>query len=153
MTPKIDFVAAVMLSVAALFASVSVAAAETIEVKMLNFDPNDPSKVMVYSPEIVRAQPGDTIRFVSVDAFHNSASIDGMLPDGAESWQSPLSENYEYTVTEEGTYGFICEPHSSLGMAGLILVGDHTVNLEAAKAVQHQGLVQQKFDTLFATIE
>ncbi|MEM1390019.1 MAG: pseudoazurin [Pseudomonadota bacterium] len=153
MTLRFGGTAVLTASVAALLATVSFAAAEVIEVQMLNFDPDDPTKVMVYKPEIVRAQPGDTIRFVSVDAFHNAASIEGMIPAGAEAFESPLSENYEYTVTEEGTYGFLCVPHQAIGMAGLILVGDYTVNLDDAKAVQHQGLVQQKFDTLFAEIE
>lgn len=153
MKPGLDIAAALFLSLATVMAGTASAAAETIEVQMLNFDPEDPSKVMVYQPEIVRAQPGDTIRWVSVDDFHNAASIPGMIPEGAEPWESPLSEDFEYTVTEEGTYGYLCTPHSAVGMVGLILVGDNTVNLEEAKAVEHQGLVKEKFDALFAEID
>ncbi|MEM8852353.1 MAG: pseudoazurin [Pseudomonadota bacterium] len=148
-----DVTAAFLLSVATLFAAASPAIAETIEVQMLNYDRDDPSRVMVFKPEIVRAQPGDTIRWVSVDQFHNTASIAQMLPEGAAPWNSTMSEDFEYTVTQEGTYGYLCTPHSAMGMAGLILVGDHTVNLDAAKAVEHQGLMKDKFDTLFAEIE
>lgn len=153
MSIRTDFIAALALSIFALLASVTLADADVIEIQMLNFDPENPSQVMVYKPEIVRAQPGDTIRWVSVDAFHNAASIPGMIPEGAEPWESPLSEDFEYVVTEEGTYGYLCTPHSAVGMVGLILVGDYTVNLEAAKAVEHQGLVKEKFDALFAEIE
>jgi pseudoazurin len=141
--------AALALSVAA----ATGAAAETVEVEMLNFDREDPSRVMVYKPEIIRIEPGDTVRWVSVDDFHNTASIEGMIPDGAEPWQSPLSEDYEVTFEVEGTYGYICEPHGAIGMVGLVLVGDHTSNLDAAKAVEHIDPVQNKFDDLFADIE
>ncbi|MEM6761896.1 MAG: pseudoazurin [Pseudomonadota bacterium] len=154
MTLRMELTAAAAISIMALVAAVpSAIAGETIEVQILNFDPDDPSKVMVYKPEIVRANVGDTIKFVSVDAFHNAQSIPGMLPEGAEPFESPLSQDYEYVVTQEGTYGFLCLPHSVMGMAGLILVGDHTVNLEDAKAVTHSGAIQTKFDTLFAEIE
>lgn len=154
MTFRMELTAAAALSIMAMVAAVpSAIAGETIEVQMLNFDPDDPTKVMVYKPEIVRANVGDTIKFVSTDAFHNAQSIPGMLPEGAEPFESPLSEDFEYVVTKEGVYGFLCLPHSVMGMAGLILVGDYTANLEDAKAVTHSGMIQTKFDTLFAEIE
>lgn len=144
-----DIPLAIVLSLLA----ASAAAGERVEVKMLNYDRDDPSRVMVYEPEIVRIAPGDTVVWVSVDELHNSQSVDGMIPDGAEPWASPLSEDFEMTFDVEGTYGYICQPHQMLGMAGLVLVGDHTKNLEAAKAVEHQGPLADKFDELFAAIE
>jgi len=142
-----------VLALAALLLGATGAAAETVEVEMLNFDPQDASRVMIFKPEIIRISPGDTVRWLSVDAFHNTASIPGMIPEGAEAWSSPLSEDFEVTFEEEGTYGYICEPHGMIGMVGLVLVGDHTANLEAAKAVEHAGPIQDKFDALFAEIE
>lgn len=152
-TTRTAWHAALPLALAVSFAATASAAAETVEVEMLNFDRNDPSRVMIYEPEIIRIQPGDTVRWVSVDAFHNTASIEGMIPEGAEPWQSPLSEDFEVTFEVEGTYGYICEPHGAIGMVGLVLVGDHTANLEAAKAVEHIEPVRNKFDTLFAEID
>ncbi len=131
----------------------SAAAGERVEVKMLNYDRDDPSRVMVYEPEIVRIEPGDTVVWVSVDDLHNTQSVDGMIPDGAEPWASPLSEDFEMTFEVEGTYGYICQPHQMLGMAGLVLVGDHTKNLEAARAAAQRGPLADKFDDLFAAIE
>lgn len=136
-----------------LSAVAAASAGERVEVRMLNYDRDDPNRVMVYEPEIVRIEPGDTVVWVSVDAMHNAQSIDGMIPEGADSWASPLSEDFEMTFEVEGTYGYLCEPHQMLGMVGLVLVGDHTKNLEAAKAVEHAGPVQDKFDALFARIE
>lgn len=133
--------------------AVADAAAETVEVKMVNYDRDDPSRVMVFVPEIVRVSPGDTVRFVAVDELHNAVSIDGMIPDGAAPWASPLSEDFEVTFEVEGTYGFLCQPHAMMGMVGLVLVGDHTRNLSAAKAVPHTGPAKERFDALFAQIE
>ncbi|MEM9224101.1 MAG: pseudoazurin [Pseudomonadota bacterium] len=147
------FAAAAAVTLAFATGGASLAAAEVIEVKMLNFNPDDPSQVMVFEPQVVRANPGDTIRFVSVDAFHNSKSIEGMIPDGAEAWESPISENFEVVVNEEGTYGYLCVPHQLMGMAGLILVGDYTKNLDAVKALQHDGMLQLRFDALFAELQ
>lgn len=139
---------------AALAVAAGAAAAETVEVEMLNFDREDPSRVMVYKPEIIRIQPGDTVRWVSVDDFHNTASIDGMIPEGAEPWESELSADFEYTFEQEGTYGYICTPHGGIGMVGLVLVGDHTANLEAARAIEHAlQPVADKFDDLFSQID
>jgi hypothetical protein len=38
------------------------------------------------------------------------------------------------TFDTEGTYAYNCLPHKALGMVGLILVGDFTVNLDAVRA-------------------
>lgn len=142
---------AAMAFFAALSLSPVKANAETFTIEMLNFHRDDPSKVMVFDPEVLRIQPGDTVIFKSVDQFHNTKSIDGMIPEGATPWESELSADFEITFTEEGTYGFICTPHGAIGMVGLILVGDHTKNLDAAKAVEHaMSPVQDKFNTLFA---
>ncbi|MEM6847822.1 MAG: plastocyanin/azurin family copper-binding protein, partial [Pseudomonadota bacterium] len=145
------------LAGAALLTAVSFAGAakaETVVIEMLNINPANPGTVMVYNPGVTRANVGDTIVFKSVDPAHNAVSIEGMIPAGAEPFNSPISQDFEYVVTEEGTYGFYCVPHSGLGMAGLILVGDHTVNLEEAKAVRHSSpLLGQRFQALFAEVE
>lgn len=140
--------------IAAVLSFTGVANAETHIIEMLNYDREDPTKVMVFKPEVIRIAPGDTVRWVSTDDFHNAASIDGMIPDGAQSWESPLSEDFEMTFDVEGTYGFACTPHSAIGMVGLVLVGDHTTNIDAAKAVAHPfPAVAQKFESFFETIE
>ncbi len=107
------------------------------EVKMLNFDPDDRSKMMVYRPAVIQIEPGDTVRFVSEDPGHNAVSHEDMMPEGAESFQTPLSQDAEVTFEVPGTYGYYCQPHRAVGMWGLVLVGDFTSNLEQVKqAVQ-----------------
>ena len=104
------------------------------EVEMLNSHP-DSDNAMLFRPRIIQAQPGDTIRFLSVDPAHNSKTYDGMLPDGAEGWNTPLSQDADVVVEVEGAYGYHCVPHKALGMVGLILVGDASVNYESLKEV------------------
>ena len=103
------------------------------EVLMLNADPDNRRERQVFVPDIVRANPGDTIRFVSADRGHNSAADEDMIPEGAEPWRSDIGDDFEITLDVEGAYGYYCVPHRSAGMVGLILVGEIGENYEALK--------------------
>ena len=80
---------------------------------------------------------GDTVNFVATDMSHNSASLDGMIPAGADSWNGALSQDISITFTEEGVYVYQCTPHAMMAMVGVIQVGD-AVNLDAVKAEASQ---------------
>lgn len=107
--------------------------AEMHEVDMLNVDPDDRQQRMVFKPAIVQVQPGDTVRFLATERGHNAQSIDGMTPDGAEEFRGRINEEIEVTLDVEGTYGYVCQPHQTMGMIGFILVGDFTSNLDAVR--------------------
>ena len=127
--------------------------AQTVhDVEMLNVDPDNPRARNVFLPRILVAQPGDSIRFVATDRGHNSASTDGMLPEGAERWNGRINEEIEITVPVPGFYGYQCTPHLALGMVGLIVVeGDGMMdNLEAAQEVRQRGRAQQAWDEIWA---
>lgn len=102
----------------------------THEVEMLNFDPDDRQQRMLFKPGVLRVEPGDTVKFVATDRGHNAQSIDGMTPEGAEDFRGRINEEIEVTFDVEGTYGYVCLPHQTLGMIGFVLVGDFTSNLE-----------------------
>jgi len=125
------------------------------EVQMLNVHPEDRRKRMVFYPLIQVVQPGDTIKFLSVDPGHNSQSIEGMIPEGAEAWKSRTSQDFELTLTVPGIYGYKCTPHYATGMVGLIIVeGEGKLdNLEAARAVRQRGRAAQVFDEIWAQAE
>jgi len=89
--------------------------------------------VTKFQPLVVFAEPGDTIVFQNM-AGHDTASMNGMVPEGAEAWQSKMGEIYSLKVEKEGTYLYKCSPHASLGMMGAIIVGGNTDNLESIKA-------------------
>ena len=125
--------------------------AEVHEVKMLNKGADGERNV--FEPAVIQAQPGDTIKFIPTDKGHNSVSLDEMLPEGAEEWKSKLNDEFELVVNEEGTFGYMCQPHYATGMVGLILVGDASKNFEEAKAAKHRGKAKQRFEELFAQAE
>lgn len=97
----------------ALLLSASAGAAE-FEVKMLN--KGSDNQPMVFEPAFLRIQPGDTVKFVSVDKGHNAETIPGMIPDGVESFKSALSQDISVTFRTAGIYGYRCTPH--VGMHG-----------------------------------
>lgn len=103
--------------------------ATTHDVEMLNNDPDHRRNTMIFSPPVLRVRPSDTIRFLATDRGHNAQSIDGMTPDGAEPFRGRIHEEIEVTLTTEGTYGYVCQPHQTMGMIGFILVGDFTTNM------------------------
>lgn len=128
--------AAMTAAFAVSIASAEIAmAAETVEIKMLN---KGAGHYMAFEPELVRIKPGDTVKFVMTDKGHNAVSIQGMIPEGAEPFKSKINEEIAVTPTVPGVYGFRCDPHLTLGMVGVIVVGE-PANLDKAKAVKLPG--------------
>jgi pseudoazurin len=83
--------------------------------------------------DIVYIQPGDSVAWINMTS-HNSVSIEGMIPEGAEAWRSDMGDNYQLTLNIEGVYAYVCEPHLGFGMVGLIVVGE-PVNLKKVREV------------------
>ena len=98
-------------------------------VKMLN---NGQEGLMVFEPSVLSIQPGDTVLFKATDVSHNSASIQGMIPEGAAPWMGAMSQDVKVTFDAEGVYVYQCTPHSMMAMVGVIKVGAPT-NLEQVK--------------------
>ncbi len=99
----------------------SAAFAETFEVQMLNKESDN--ERMVFEPAFVQAAPGDTVRFLATDKGHNAETIDGMIPDGAESFSGKINEEFEVTLDAQGVYGIMCKPHYAMGMVLTVAVG------------------------------
>ena len=124
----------------------AIAGAAEIEVKMLN---KGEKGAMVFEPDLIRAAPGDTIKFVPTDKGHNAESIKGMLPEGVEAFKSKMNEEFVLTVEKDGVYGVKCTPHYGMGMVALIVAGE-PANLEEAKAAKQSGKAKKAFEGLFA---
>lgn len=141
-----------LISFAAIAAVVMFAGAANAadhQVQMLN---KGDKGAMVFQPDFIVAAPGDTVTFVPTDKGHDAASIDGMIPDGAEPFKGKISQEITVTVDKEGVYGVKCVPHYGLGMVALIVVGQPT-NLEQAKAVKQLGKAKNVFADLFAQVQ
>ena len=117
---------ALSLSVFGVFTS-----AANHEVKMLN---SGVEGFMVFEPAVVKAAVGDTVTFKATDKAHNSASIEGMIPEGANAWNGAMSQDVTVTVNKEGVYVYQCTPHSMMAMVGVIQVGGSLSNMDAIQA-------------------
>lgn len=126
-----------------------------IVVEMLNKHPDDKKKRNVFLPRVVSVQPGQTVVFKAVDKGHNSASIDGMIPEGVDEWNAKINEEIEVTFDKPGIYGYKCTPHASIGMVGLIVVeGEGKLdNLEAAKSVRQRGKAKKEWEEIWQEAE
>jgi pseudoazurin len=124
------------------------AGATDIEVKLLN---KGTEGFMVFEPSFVKANPGDTIKFVATDKGHNVETIPGMLPEGAVPIVGKMGQDVSVTLDKPGVYGVRCTPHYAMGMVAMIVVGAPT-NQDRAKAVNHPGKAKQVFSTLFGRL-
>ena len=144
------FLASTMLvPVAGLLVRSRRALAAEHEVLMLNKGPDGQRNW--FEPAVVYAQPGDAIHFVATDKGHNSASL--VVPDGAEEWNGKLSKEITVTLDAPGLYAYKCTPHFGLGMVGLIVVGDPTINLEAVKSARFPGKARTVMAELLKEVE
>ena len=98
-------------------------------VKMLN---SGEGGQMIFEPAVIKVSV-DTIHFKATDAAHNSVSVDGMLPAGAVSWASQLSQDISVTLDTEGVYVYQCDPHLIMAMVGVIQVGE-AVNMDEIRS-------------------
>ena len=106
------------------------ALAESHEVQMLNTGSDG---VMVFEPAVLSINPGDSVTFKATNPGHNSESMAGMVPDGAEGWQGGMGQEVTVTFDQDGVYVYQCTPHLMMAMVGVIKVGSGS-NLEAIKA-------------------
>jgi len=85
--------------------------------------------MMVFEPAVLKVELGDTVRFEPTDPGHNSETISGLIPAGAEGWKGAMGQAVEVTITQEGVYVYKCAPHLPMAMVGMIVAGK-PVNLE-----------------------
>lgn len=97
------------------------------------------------------AAPGDTIKFVAVDQFHNAETILEIWPEGAAPFQGELSKDVTLTFKKEGVYGIKCLPHFLMGMMALVLVGK-PVNISQVTSFKPPAPAAKRFEALAAQL-
>ncbi len=106
------------------------ALAEDMTIEMLN--KREDGAKMVYSEDIARIEVGDTITWVPTSKGHNVEFIAG--PDD---WKAPrkskLNKEVEMTFDTPGVYVYQCSPHKTMGMIGIVVVGDGDNDVSKAK--------------------
>ena len=127
------------------------AAAANYEVQMLN---KGEAGTMVFEPNFLAIQPGDTVTFVPTDKSHNVENIKDMLPDGAAPFKSKVNEEFTMTFDVPGLYGFKCTPHWGFGMAFVAKVGTAANLAEAEAAVaKTPPMAKKRLTQSFASIK
>ncbi len=129
----------------------NVSFAEDTTVEMLN---KLDKRTMVFSQEIVRIDPGDTVFWKATDPGHNVQFISkNGVPAGVEKFKSKVGKDTEFTFTVPGIYAYWCVPHKTLGMIGFIIVGNDLSNLDSIKKVKFIGKSKKIAKGLIAEIE
>lgn len=119
------------------------------EVMMLN---KGEKGMMVFEPDLILANPGDTIRFIPSDKGHNVQSIDAMLPDGVKEFKSEYNTEFRLKVEEEGFYGVKCTLHYGMGMVALIAVGK-PANGASARTAKNPSKPRKRFADIFSAYD
>ena len=129
----------------------NVSFAEDTTVEMLN---KLDKRTMVFSQEIVRIDPGDTVFWKATNPGHNVEFISKKgVPAGVEKFKSKVGKDTEFTFTIPGIYAYWCVPHKTLGMIGFVIVGDDLSNLDSIKKVKFIGKSKKIAKGLIAEIE
>lgn len=129
----------------------NVSFAEDTTVEMLN---KLDKRTMVFSQEIVRIDPGDTVFWKATNPGHNVEFISKKgVPAGVEKFKSKVGKDTEFTFTLPGIYAYWCVPHKTLGMIGFIIVGNDLSNLDSIKKVKFIGKSKKIAKGLIAEIE
>ena len=144
------FVPIVVAGAAVTMAGQAVAAEHVV--KMLNAGAGG---TMVFEPAVVKAKPGDTIRYVPTNPGHNAELIAGMLPAGVTVQKGAMGKEFVLKVTAPGVYGVKCMPHYSAGMVNLVQVGAAAPNLDAVRAAADRApnFAKKRFTQFFAELK
>ena len=122
---------------------------DEIEVKSLN---RSSTGIFAFSPDLVRIEPGDTINFVATDKGHQVYSVPGMIPEGAQPFDAKISQDIKATFTVPGIYVIACRPHMTMGMIGVVLVGD-PINIDKLDPSSLPDKARTKLETLLGPLK
>ena len=88
---------------------------------------------MVFEPDFLKAAVGDVLVFRTTQGGgHHTESV--LVPNGAKPWHGDNDVETRVPLKAEGVYLYICDPHLSVGMVGVVQVGRPN-NLAAAQKV------------------
>jgi plastocyanin len=94
-----------------------------------------------FTPDVIQVNPGDTINF-NLGIYHDVVEVSQSTweANGNESnggFELPFGGG-TLILQEQGTYYYVCTPHASLGMKGIIYVGGVTPADAITRADDHQ---------------
>ena len=127
----------------------NLAYADNITLEMLN--KRDDGQKMVYSEDIARVNVGDTVTWVPTLKGHNVEIV--AAPEGFDI-PKKSKNNKEVSITFDvpGIYYYWCTPHKSMGMIGLVIVGDDVSNKDAIAKAKAMGKSKKKLKALLGEL-
>ena len=121
---------------------------EPLIIEMLN---KRGKEKMLYGQDVVKIDVGQTITWTPDSKGHNVQFVS--VPDGVEKVKSKLSKEFSYTFEQEGVYLYVCTPHASMGMIGVVVVGDSDINLDEVLDYKFRGKSKKKFKKIAKLLE
>ena len=127
----------------------NLAYAENITLEMLY--KRDDGQKMVYSEDVARVNVGDTVTWVPTSKGHNVEIV--AAPEGFDI-PKKSKNNKEVSITFDvpGIYYYWCTPHKSMGMIGLVIVGDDVSNKDAIAKAKAMGKSKKKLKALLGEL-
>ena len=121
---------------------------EPLIIEMLN---KRGKEKMLYGQDVARVDVGQTITWTPDSKGHNVQFVS--VPEGVEKVKSKLSKEFSYTFEQEGAYLYVCTPHASMGMIGVVVVGESDVNLDEVLDYKFRGKSKKKFKKIVKSLE
>ena len=121
---------------------------EPLIIEMLN---KRGKEKMLYGQDVVKIDVGQTITWTPDSKGHNVQFVS--VPEGVEKVKSKLSKEFSYTFEQEGVYLYVCTPHASMGMIGVVVVGESDVNLDEVLNYKFRGKSKKKFKKIAKSLE
>ena len=121
---------------------------EPLIIEMLN---KRGKEKMLYGQDIAKIDVGQTITWTPDSKGHNVQFVS--VPEGVEKVKSKLSKEFSYTFEQEGVYLYVCTPHASMGMIGVVVVGESDVNLDEVLNYKFRGKSKKKFKKIAKSLE
>ena len=121
---------------------------EPLIIEMLN---KRGKEKMLYGQDVAKVEVGQTITWTPDSKGHNVQFVS--VPEGVEKVKSKLSKEFSYTFEQEGVYLYVCTPHASMGMIGVVVVGESDVNLDEVLDYKFRGKSKKKFKKIVKSLE
>ena len=121
---------------------------EPLVIEMLN---KRGKEKMLYGQDVARVEVGQTVTWTPKSKGHNVQFVS--VPEGVEKVKSKLSKEFSYTFEQEGVYLYVCTPHASMGMIGMVIVGESDVNLDEVLDYKFRGKSKKKFKKIVKSLE
>ena len=121
---------------------------EPLIIEMLN---KRGKEKMLYGQDVAKIEVGQTITWTRDSKGHNVQFVS--VPEGVEKVKSKLSKEFSYTFEQEGVYLYVCTPHASMGMIGVVVVGESDVNLDEVLDYKFRGKSKKKFKKIAKSLE